>query len=76
MRLQVRRRRVTRFNRRVVSAEVLLRDKWAFEIDEMEDKSTAVRGFTQIRARLETIVVFQRQPDASWKVARLVDLLD
>jgi len=42
----------------------------------MEDKSTAVRGFTQIRARLETIVVFQRQPDASWKVARLVDLLD
>jgi ketosteroid isomerase-like protein len=61
--------------RRVVSAEVLIRDKWAFEIDEMEDKSTPVRGGTQIRAHLETIVVFERQLDASWKVARLVDLL-
>lgn len=62
--------------RRVVSAEVLIRDKWAFEIDEMEGKLTPVRGGTQVCARLETLVVFERQSDASWKVARLVDLPD
>jgi uncharacterized protein (TIGR02246 family) len=62
--------------RRVVSAEVVVRDKWAFEIDEMEGKLTPVRGGTQIRARLQTLVVFKRQSDASWKVARLVDLPD
>jgi ketosteroid isomerase-like protein len=62
--------------RRVVSAEVLLRDKWAFEIDEMEGKLTPIRGGTEIRAHLKTIVVFKRQSDASWKVARLLDLLD
>ncbi len=62
--------------RRVVSAEVLIRDKWAFEIDEMEGKSTPVRGGAQIHTRLETLVVFERQSDASWKVARLVDLPD
>jgi ketosteroid isomerase-like protein len=62
--------------RRVVSAEVLIRDKWAFEIDEMEGKLTPVRGGAQIHARLDTLVVFERQSDASWKVARLVDLPD
>ena len=62
--------------RRVVSAEVLLRDKWAFEIDEMEAKLTPIRAGTEIRAHLKTIVVFERQSDASWKVARLLDLLD
>jgi ketosteroid isomerase-like protein len=62
--------------RRVVSAEVLIRDKWAFEIDEMESELTSVRGGAQIRARLDTLVVFERQSDASWKVARLVDLPD
>jgi ketosteroid isomerase-like protein len=62
--------------RRVVSAEVLIRDKWAFEIDEMEGKLTPVRGGAQIHARLGTLVVFERQSDASWKVARLVDLPD
>ena len=62
--------------RRVVSAEVLIRDKWAFEIDEMEGKLTPVRGGAQVCARLQTLVVFERQSDASWKVARLVDLPD
>jgi ketosteroid isomerase-like protein len=62
--------------RRVVSAEVVVRDKWAFEIDEMEGKLMPVRGGTQIRARLQTLVVFKRHSDASWKVARLVDLPD
>jgi ketosteroid isomerase-like protein len=64
------------FERRVISAEVLVRDKWAFEIDELESKLTPVRGGSQIRARLKTIVVFERQPDTSWKVARLLDLPD
>jgi ketosteroid isomerase-like protein len=64
------------FDPNVVSAEVVLRDKWAFEIVEIDRGSAPVRGGTQIRARLKTLVVFKRQSAASWKVARLVDLPD
>ena len=62
--------------RRVVSAEVLVRDKWAFEIDELEGKLTPVRAGTQVTTQFKAIVAFKRQLDASWKIARLLDLLD
>jgi len=61
---------------RVSSADVIVRDKWAFEIGEVETTLTPVSGGTQILAHSTTVVVLVRQPDASWRVARVLGLLD
>ena len=63
-------------DQRVSSAEVIVRDKWAFEIGEVESTLTPISGGAQIRAHSRTVVVLARQSDASWRVARVLGLLD
>ena len=63
-------------DRRILSSELIIRDNWAFEIDEMDSTVTPIREGNEIRAHVKTVVVYARQPDGSWKVARLQELLD
>jgi uncharacterized protein (TIGR02246 family) len=64
------------FDRKFSPAEIVVRDKWAFEICEVESTLTAVRGGIQVRAHSRNVIAFARQPDSSWKVARVIELLD
>ena len=63
-------------DQRVSSADVIIRDKWAFEISEVESTMTPVSGGVQIHAHSRTVVVRVRQSDSSWKVARFLVLID
>ena len=64
------------FDRKYSPAELVAVGKWAFQICEVETTLTAVRGGVQVHATSRTIVVFIRQLDTSWKVARVVELRD
>jgi len=61
---------------KISSADIVIRDKWAIEIGEIENTLTPFRSGAQIRSHLRTVIVFARQPDASWKIARILDLPD
>lgn len=61
---------------RVTSVESVVHDKWSFEVDEVESARTAVRGGAPVHSHFRIVVVFARQLDGSWKVARLLELLD
>jgi len=47
--------------RKVLSSELILRDKWAFQLDDMDSSVTPVRGGREIRAHLRTVLVYVRQ---------------
>jgi uncharacterized protein (TIGR02246 family) len=64
------------FDRRLSSTEIIVRDKWAFQICEVESRLTGVRGGMQVQAHSRAVIAFARQPDTSWKVARVLELLD
>jgi uncharacterized protein (TIGR02246 family) len=63
-------------DQRVSSTELFVREKWAFEISEVESELTPVQGGQQLCAHSRTVVVLSRQPDASWRVCRVLGLLD
>jgi uncharacterized protein (TIGR02246 family) len=63
-------------DQKVSSADAIFRDKWAFEIGEVESTMTPVSGGVQIHAHSRTVVVLVRQSDSSWKVARVLGLID
>ena len=62
--------------RKILSSRVMMRDKWAIELDEMESTVTPVSNGMYIHAHLKTVIVYGRQADGEWKVARLLELLD
>ena len=62
--------------RKILSSRVMMRDKWAIELDEMESTVTPVSNAMYILAHLKTVIVYGRQADGEWKVARLLELLD
>ena len=62
--------------RSILSSEVVVRDHWAIEVDEMDSTMTPVSAGTGIRAHVKTVIVYARQEDGSWKIARLLELLD
>lgn len=64
------------FDRKLLSAEIIFRDKWAFQICEVESMLTGVRGGMHVQARSRAVIAFARQRDTSWKVARILELLD
>jgi uncharacterized protein (TIGR02246 family) len=64
------------FDRKFSSAEIIVRDKWAMEICEMETALTGVGGGIQVQTHSRVVILFARQPDTSWKVARVLELLD
>jgi uncharacterized protein (TIGR02246 family) len=60
----------------VSPTEVIVGEKWAFEISEVESDLTPVQGGQAMHTHSRTVVVLSRQPDASWKVCRVLGLLD
>jgi uncharacterized protein (TIGR02246 family) len=61
----------------VSSSEVLVRDKWAIEIDEVHGTRAPLDGAgAPMHTHFEAVFVFARQSDASWKVARVIELPD
>ena len=61
----------------VSSSEVTVHDKWAIEIDEVQGTRAPLAGAgAPIHSRFQAVFVFARQPDASWKVARVIELQD
>ena len=60
----------------VSSAEVVVRGQWAFEISEVESRLTPRLGGESKHVHSVTIVALNRQSDASWKVGRVLGVLD
>lgn len=62
--------------RSILSSRVMTRDAWAIELDELDSTMTPVNNERDIHAHVKTVVVFGRQSDGEWKIARLMELLD
>jgi uncharacterized protein (TIGR02246 family) len=62
--------------RKILSSRLVTRDCWAIELDELESAMTPVSNEREIYAHLKTVIVYGRQADGEWKVARLMELLD
>jgi len=60
----------------VSSTEIVVRGRWAFEISEVESKLTPCVGGEPTHVHSTTIVALHRQPDGSWKVGRVLGVLD
>lgn len=56
------------------SAQIIVHDKWAIEFCEVDRIVSGVKSGIGVQARSRIIAVFSRQPDASWKVARVIAL--
>jgi len=65
-----------RIRQRVLDPKVTIRDNWAFEIASVESSLAPSHGSETIRAVTTTLVVLRRQADGSWKVARVIGLID
>ncbi|MGA2857681.1 MAG: SgcJ/EcaC family oxidoreductase [Candidatus Sulfotelmatobacter sp.] len=65
-----------RIHQRVLDPEITIRGDWAFEIAKVESTLSPVQGGKTISATTTTMVALRRQPDGTWKVARVVGLLD
>jgi len=63
-------------DQKVSPTEVIVREKWAFEISEVESELTPIQGGQRVHAHSRTIVVLSRQSDSSWRVCRVLGLLD
>jgi len=62
--------------RKILSSRLMTRDWWAIELDELESAMTPVNNEREIYAHVKTVIVYRRQADGEWKVARLMELLD
>lgn len=60
----------------VSAAEVVVRGRWAFEIAEVESRLTPRSGGESTRVDSTTVVALNRQSDGSWKVRRVLGVLD
>ena len=56
--------------------EVLVRGRWAFEIAAVESRLTPHSGGEPAEIHSITVVGLHRQPDGSWKVARVLGVLE
>jgi len=65
-----------RIDQRVRDPNITIRGNWAFEIAEVKSVLTQIRGGEVIRAITTTLVALRWQPDRTWKVSRVVGLLD
>ena len=59
----------------VPSSEITVHDNWAIEVDEVESTRSRVGDVMPVDSQFKIVVVFRRQPDATWKVARILELL-
>lgn len=59
----------------VSSPEVVVRGHWAFEVSEVQSKLTRQSGeSTEVHST--TVVALRKQADGSWKVGRVLGLID
>lgn len=65
-----------RLEQKVASAEIVIRDKWAIQIGEMERTQAGTKADKKIRSHFRLVVVFARQPDATWRIGRIIELPD
>lgn len=65
-----------RIDQKVVDPEIRIHGNWAFEIATVESTLTPLRGGETKRVITTTLVCLRRPPDGSWKVARVMGLLD
>jgi ketosteroid isomerase-like protein len=56
------------------SAEIIVHGSWALEFCEVDRMVSAVKSGTRVPTHSRIIAVFSRQPDTSWKVARVIGL--
>jgi ketosteroid isomerase-like protein len=56
------------------SAEIIVHDKWAIEFCEVDQTVSGVKSGTGVKTHSRIVAVFSRQPDGSWKVARVIGL--
>lgn len=56
------------------SAEIVVHDKWAIEFCNVDQMVSGVKRGIGIQTHSGIVAVFSRQPDASWKVARVIGL--
>ena len=62
--------------RRALASGLMIRDNWAIELDEMDSAMTSVSSGMEVRAHVKVVIVYARQSNGDWKVARLMELLD
>jgi uncharacterized protein (TIGR02246 family) len=60
----------------VSSAQVVVRGRWAFEISDVESRLSPHLGGESKQVHSITVVALNHQPDGSWKVGRVLGLLD
>ena len=65
-----------RIDQKIVDPDVVIRGDWAFEIGRVESILTPIRGGTTRCAVTTTLVALRKQLDGTWKVGRVVGLLD
>lgn len=56
------------------SAEIIVHDSWAIEFCDVDGTVSTVKSGTRVQTHSRIIAVFSRQPDTSWKVARVIGL--
>ena len=62
-------------HRTTLSSEVILREDWAVEVDDVKTTRAAIGSDdTPIASQFNTVFVFRRQADACWKIARIIEL--
>ncbi len=60
----------------ILSSEVVIRGSWAFEISEVETNLTPNAGSVSTQVRSTTVVALNRQSDGSWRVGRVLGVLE
>ena len=63
-------------DQRVVSDETVVAGEWAFDRAHVTTTITPVSGGNPVTVRSKTITILRRQPDGSWKIARVIGNLD
>jgi ketosteroid isomerase-like protein len=60
----------------VVSDEIVVVGEWAFDRSRATTTLTPIAGGTAVTVRSKAITILRRQPDGSWKIARVIGNLD
>jgi len=60
----------------VVSDEIVVAGEWAFDRSRATTTLTPLAGGTPVTVHSKAVTILRRQPDGSWKIARVIGNLD
>ena len=60
----------------VPTSEIIVHDDWAIEIDEVLSTRARVGDGIPVHTHFKAVFAFRRQLDGSWKIARILELMD